>query len=137
MLHLGHRKPTCIHWKADALKTSNSLVRILVKRHKWVIFLRKWASRGRYSQWRSLSGHIKRIEEKDIDNIWFQQDGATRHTAEATLDVLLPVFKDSIVSHRADVLCHLWAAIWHRWTIICGLQSKISVTPTSQRQLTV
>ena len=24
----------------------------------------------------------------------------------------------------------LGAAIWHRWTIICGVPSKISVTPT-------
>ena len=32
------------------------------------------------------------IEEEDISNIWFQQDGATCHTAEATLDVLCPVF---------------------------------------------
>ena len=30
---------------------------------------------------------------------------------------------------------HPGAAIWHRWTIICGLPSKISVKPTSQRQL--
>ena len=41
------------------------------------------------------------IEEKDIGNIWFQQDGATCHTAEATLDVLRPVFEDCIISHRA------------------------------------
>ena len=27
-------------------------------------------------------------------NIWFQQDGATYHTAEATLDVLRPVSED-------------------------------------------
>ena len=39
-----------------------------------------------------------KIEEEDIDNIWFQQDGATRHTAEATLDV----FQDCIISRRAD-----------------------------------
>ena len=32
---------------------------------------------------------------------------------------------------------HLAAAIWHRWSIICGVPSKISVTPTSQRQLTL
>ena len=32
---------------------------------------------------------------------------------------------------------HLGAAIWHRWTIICVMLSKISVTPTSQRQLTL
>ena len=35
-----------------------------------------------------------KIEEEDIGNIWFQQDGSTCHTAEATLDVLCPVFED-------------------------------------------
>ena len=39
-----------------------------------------------------------KIEEEDIGNIWFEQDGATPHTAEATLDVLRPVFEDSIIS---------------------------------------
>ena len=45
-----------------------------------------------------------KIEEVDIDNIWFQQDGAMGHTAEATLDVLRRVFKDCIISRRADVV---------------------------------
>ena len=61
LLHLGHRKPAGIHWKVDTPKTSHFLVRILVQRHNWAIFLRKWARRGRYSQWWSLSGHVKRI----------------------------------------------------------------------------
>ena len=29
---------------------------------------------------------FKQIEEEDLDNIWFQQDGATCHTANATLN---------------------------------------------------
>ena len=33
-----------------------------------------------------------KIEEKDIAKIWFQQGGATCHTADATLDVLHVVF---------------------------------------------
>ena len=45
-----------------------------------------------------------KIEEEDIGNIWFQQDGATCHTAEPTLDVLCPVFEDRIISSRADVV---------------------------------
>ena len=44
--HLGHRKPACIHWKPDAPKTCHCLVRILVQRHNWEIFLRKWVRRG-------------------------------------------------------------------------------------------
>ena len=58
--HLGYRKPTRVLWKANAPKTSYCFVRILVQRHNWTIFLRKWARKGRYSQWRPLSSHIKR-----------------------------------------------------------------------------
>ena len=43
-----------------------------------------------------------KIEQEDIGNIWFQQDGATCHTAEATLDILHLVFEDRIISRRAD-----------------------------------
>ena len=45
-----------------------------------------------------------KIEEMDIGNIWFKQDGATCHTVEATLDVLRPVFEDRIISRKADVV---------------------------------
>ena len=45
-----------------------------------------------------------KIEEEDIGTIWFQLDGATCHTAEATLDVLRPVFEDRIISRGADVV---------------------------------
>ena len=45
-----------------------------------------------------------KIEEEDIGNIWFQQNGAMCHTAEATLDVLRPVFEDRIISRKADVV---------------------------------
>ena len=44
------------------------------------------------------------IEEEDIRNIRFQQDGATCHTAEATLDVWRPVFEDRIISRTAVVI---------------------------------
>ena len=50
-----------VHWNADVPKTSHCLVRILVQRHNWAIFLRRWLRRGRYSQWRSLSGRGERI----------------------------------------------------------------------------
>ena len=121
--HLGHRKP-------DASKTSHCLVRILVKRHNWEIFLRKWARRGRYSHWRSLSGHVERIffSQKlknwiDIDNIWFQQDGAVCRTAEATLDVLQHVFEDCIINRRAFVIwpprsCDLTPLDYYLWGAI-------------------
>ena len=66
-----------------------------------------------------------KIEEVDIGNIIFQQDGATCHTVEATLDVMRPVFEDRIISSSANVV----------WLRRSGVPSKLSVTPISQRQL--
>ena len=45
-----------------------------------------------------------KIEEEDIGNIWFPEDGATCHTAEATLDVLRHVFEGRIIFRRADIV---------------------------------
>ena len=59
--HLVHRKFPRIHWKANTTKTSHCLVRSLVQRHNWAIFLWKWAIRVRYSQLHSLSVHVERI----------------------------------------------------------------------------
>ena len=61
-----------------------------------------------------------KIEEEDIGNIWFQQDGATCHTAEATLNVLRPVFKDRIISRRPEVVwpprhCDLASLDYYLW----------------------
>ena len=61
-----------------------------------------------------------KIKEEDIGNIWFQQDGATYHTAEASLDVLRPVFEDRIISRRADVVwsprsCDLTSLNYYLW----------------------
>ena len=45
-----------------------------------------------------------KFEEEDIGNIWFQQNDATCHTAEAILDVLRPVFEYRIIIRKADVV---------------------------------
>ena len=63
---------------------------------------------------------ITKIEEEDISSIWFQQDGATCHVAEATLDVLRPVFEDRIISRRVDVvwplrICDLTPLGYYLW----------------------
>ena len=57
-----------------------------------------------------------KIEEENIGNIWFQQNGAKWHTAEATLDVLRPVFEN----RRADVvwpppICDLTPLDYYLW----------------------
>ena len=71
--------------------------RFLVQRHNWAIFFFENEQRetvtvngDRYQAMLNEFLFIK-IEERDIGNIWFQQDGTTCHTAEAILDVLRPV----------------------------------------------
>ena len=64
-----------------------------------------------------------KIEKEYIVNIWFQQDGAPCHTAEATLDVLRPVFEDRIISRRADVVwpprsCDLRPSDYYLWGVV-------------------
>ena len=57
-----------------------------------------------------------KIEKEDIGNIWFQKEGATCHTAEATFGVLRPVFEDP----RVDVVwpprsCYLTPLNYYLW----------------------
>ena len=64
-----------------------------------------------------------KIEEEDTGNIWFQQDIATCHTAEARLNILRPVFEDRFVSHRADVVwpprsCDLTPLDYYLWGVV-------------------
>ena len=91
-----------------------SLVRILVHRHTWAIFLRKWATRGLYSQCRSLSGHVERIfVYKNWRGRYWQHLVSTGRryvpTAEATLDILRLVFEDCIISRRVDAILPPWS----------------------------
>ena len=63
---------------------------------------------------------FKKIEEENIGNIWFQQDGTMCHTAEATLNALRPVFEDRIISSKADVVwppqsCDLTPLDYYLW----------------------
>ena len=52
-----------------------------------------------------------KIEEHDIGNIWFQHNDATCHTAEATLDVLRPVFNAPRSCDLIPLGYYLWGAV--------------------------
>ena len=108
--HLEHRKPARIHWKFDAPKTSHCLVRILVQSHDGAIFLRQWR--------RSCSQKLKR---RILAKFGFNRK---LHSIFYALFLKITLSASQLMSFG-----HLGAAIWHRWSIICGV---ISVTPTSQ-----
>lgn len=44
-----------------------------------------------------------KLQELNIDNLWFQQDGATCHTANETINLLKGQFGDNIISKRGPI----------------------------------
>ena len=115
----------------------------MVQKHNWAIFLQNEQEEAitvNGDRYRAILNEFlfTKIEEEDIDNIWFQQEGATCHTAKATLDVLRPVFDDRIIRRIAVVVlpphsCELTPLDYYLW----GAVKDKCYTPTSQRQLTL
>ena len=108
--HLVHRKPATIHWKVD---THTKRVTVCCGFWSRGIIGPFFFENKQGESITVIGDHYRamlneflstKIEEEDIGNIWFQQDGATCHTVEATLDVLCPVFASRIISRRADVV---------------------------------
>ena len=46
---------------------------------------------------------FENMEDIDLDEIWFQQDGATCHTANATIELLKTKFGEKIISRNGPV----------------------------------
>ncbi|GFU61898.1 putative DD41D transposase [Trichonephila clavipes] len=46
---------------------------------------------------------IPQLNNHDVQELWFQQDGATRHTARATIDLLKDTFGDRLISRFGPV----------------------------------
>ncbi|GFX13424.1 putative transposable element [Trichonephila clavipes] len=46
---------------------------------------------------------ISELNNHDVLELWFQQDGATRHTARATIDLLKDTFGDRLISRFGPV----------------------------------
>ncbi|GFT00723.1 uncharacterized protein TNCV_3114071 [Trichonephila clavipes] len=46
---------------------------------------------------------IPELNNDDVQELWFQQDGATCHTARATIDLLKDTFGDRLISRFGPV----------------------------------
>ncbi|GFV44736.1 transposable element Tcb1 transposase [Trichonephila clavipes] len=46
---------------------------------------------------------IPELNDHDVQELWFQRDGATCHTARATIDLLKDTFGDRLISHFGPV----------------------------------
>ena len=132
--HLGHRKPARIYWKAN--DTSHGLVRILVQKHNFAILLRKWTIRGRYSQWRSLSGHVEQVFVHKNWRGGYLISAGRRYVphSRSYIRCFAPCFWRS--HYQPQSWCR-WATSELRFDTVGLLFVGWSVSPTSQRQLTL
>ncbi|XP_011860063.1 PREDICTED: uncharacterized protein LOC105557424 [Vollenhovia emeryi] len=46
---------------------------------------------------------LPELDEQDLEDMWFQQDGATTHTARATMDILKETFPGCLISRFGDM----------------------------------
>ena len=132
--HLEHRKPARIHWKADAPKTSHCLVWGIIWSSDIIDPLQSMAIVIGPCWTNFCSQKLKRRILSAFD---FYRTAL--HATQPKLHSMFCALFLKIALSAAELMSfgHLATAIWHRWTIICGVPSKISVTPTSHRQLTL
>jgi hypothetical protein len=83
------------------------------------IFLNDSTNAERYST-DILEPFLGHLTEREIEKAWFQQDGATAHTASSSLQFLEDIFGNRVISRgiwpaRSPVLtptaCYLWDAL--------------------------
>ena len=93
--------------------------------HNWAIFLRKWARRGRYSQWRFIEPGwtnfcLQKLKRRILTTFSFHKT-ALRETHPKLHSMFCVLFlKIALSASELMSFDHLGAVIWHRWTIICG-----------------
>ena len=141
--HLGHRNSSGIHWKADVPKTSYCLVRILVQRHNMDNFSSKISKDKPLQSMAIIIGPFwtnfcsQKLKRRILATFRFNRT-SLRATQPKLHSLFCTLFlKIALSAAQLMSFVYLRTKIWHRWTIICGLPSKITVTPTSQRQLTL
>ncbi|GFX64244.1 heat shock 70kDa protein 8 [Trichonephila clavipes] len=70
---------------------------------------------------------IPELNNHDVRELWFQQDGATCHTARATIDLLKDTFANRLISHFGPVnwpprSCDLTSLDYFLWGyVVIGL----------------
>ena len=101
---MGHRKPARIQFKANAPKTSNCIIQPFLFENA-----QGEAVTVNGDRYRAMLNEFlfTKIEENDIGNICFQQDGATYHTAE-TIDAL----EDNICEAIDEIQLHTFDTAW-------------------------
>ena len=103
-------------------------MRILVQRHNWVSFLLKWQSMTIVIGPCATHFWSQKLKNRILATFGFNRM-APRDTQPKLHSMFCALFLKIKLSSAAELILlgHFEAAIWHRWTIICGMSSKISV----------
>ena len=135
--HLGHRKPTRVHWKADAPRTSLIFGAAFSQEAELGRFSSKMSKERTFQSMAIVIGPCwtnfcsEKLKRRILATFCFNKT-ALRVTPPKLHPMICALFLKIVISAAELMLFgHLGVAIWLRWTIICGVPSKISVTPTS------
>ena len=115
-------------FKADTSKTRHCLVRILVQGHNWTISL-KMSKKSPLQSMAIVKGPcwtnfcLQKLKRRILATFGFNR---------IALRVTQPMFcrlflKIALSAAELMSFGYLGAAIWQRWTIICGVPSKVKV----------
>ena len=90
-------------------------------------FFWKWARTGRYSQWRSLLGHVEQIFVHNWILATFGLNRTALCATQLKLHLMFCALFLKIALSAAELMSfsHLGAGIWHCCTIIYGVPSKL------------
>ncbi|GFT27308.1 uncharacterized protein TNCV_5140831 [Trichonephila clavipes] len=89
MLKISPKKTTLLHWKTNSQGLPD-LAHLSIWREN------TWRERRPIRQINHF--FIPELNNHDVQELWFQQDGATCHTARATIDLSKDTFGDRLIS---------------------------------------
>ncbi|GFU67919.1 uncharacterized protein TNCV_1364631 [Trichonephila clavipes] len=84
---------------------------------------------------------IPKLNHHDVQELWFQQDGVTCHTARATIDLLKDTFGNHLISRFGPVnwpprSCDLTQFKFPRICVVCFGKSSFGTTTSSEKDRT-
>ena len=83
-------------------------------------------------RYRAMIRDFLRPQIANMPGLWFQQDGATAHTARETMHLLTECFDDRIISRNGNVNWPSRSPDLTSPDFSCGVISKIKFLPTSR-----
>ncbi|GFV10024.1 DUF4817 domain-containing protein [Trichonephila clavipes] len=93
---------------------------------KLTVWCALWAVNGDRYRAMITNFFIPELNNHDVQELWFQQDGATCHTARATIDLLKDTFGDRLISRFGPVnwpprSCDLTPLDYFLWSYVKSL----------------